>query len=52
MILNSFSESELRNTSRETIESLEYWLRHVVDKILTETYGSDYLNFQIIVAMD
>lgn len=45
MILNSYSESELRNASRETIETLEYWLRRVVDKTLSDSYGPEYLNF-------
>lgn len=44
MLLNTFSDGELRNASREIIETLEYWLRRVVDKIFTDAYGEDYFN--------
>jgi len=44
MLLNKFTEAELRNSSRETLETLEYWLRHIIDKILTDSYGSNYLS--------
>lgn len=43
MLLNKFSEQELRNSSRETLETLEYWLRQIVDKALGDAYGPNYL---------
>ena len=43
MPLHSLPEHELREHCRAAIESLEYWLRRLIDDVLTETYGNDYL---------
>ncbi len=32
-------DSEIRNICKEKLESLEHWLRRLIDKILTESYG-------------
>jgi|SRR6185436_3178870 len=44
MLLNKFSESELRNASKEIMETLEHWLRRIVDMELSKAFGSDYFN--------
>ncbi|WP_145681116.1 hypothetical protein [Azospirillum brasilense] len=37
--------SEVRGVCRENIESLEHWLRRLIDEVLLSAYG-DYLNYQ------
>jgi uncharacterized protein YxjI len=37
---------EIRTKCRETLDSLEFWLRGVTDKILSENYGSDYFFYK------
>jgi hypothetical protein len=41
---NSFTESELRDYCKATLESLEHWLRRLIDEVLTRAYGSEYLD--------
>ncbi|MDT0163517.1 hypothetical protein [Bacillus sp. AG4(2022)] len=43
MSLHKIQEEELRSTCKKKIESLENWLRRLVDDSFTEAYGSDYL---------
>ncbi|MBJ7428820.1 MAG: hypothetical protein JHD28_07685 [Bacteroidia bacterium] len=38
------SDSELRSFCKEKLESLEYWLRRIIDETLTVNFG-DYINF-------
>lgn len=47
MMLHQFSQDQLRNACRATIETLEYWLRRVVDAILRENFGDGYLDYKI-----
>jgi hypothetical protein len=44
MPLYKLSESEIRENSKKYLETLEYWLRRVIDNKLTEIYGSEYWN--------
>lgn len=41
--LSSFKDSEIRNVCKEKIESLEHWLRRLIEDTLTPVYG-DYFN--------
>ena len=41
----NLSDNELRQICKEKIESLEFWLRRLIDEILTEAYR-DYFTFQ------
>jgi hypothetical protein len=43
MIFNKYSEEEIRSFSRQSLETLEYWLRQVVDESLRTSFGSEYL---------
>jgi hypothetical protein len=43
MLLHKIQEEELRSTCKKKIESLENWLRRLVDDAFTEAFGSDYL---------
>lgn len=43
MLFNKYTEEEIRGISRRTLETLEYWLRQVIDESMKEKYGSDYL---------
>lgn len=44
MPLHKFSEVELRQYCKEYLESLELWLRRIIDDILTSSYGKNYYN--------
>jgi len=44
MPLHKLTDSELRQYCKEYIESLEMWLRRIIDDILTINYGSNYYN--------
>lgn len=46
MPLHNLSESELRKYCKEYLESLELWLRRLIDDILTQRYGHEYFNFK------
>ena len=39
-----FTDSEIRSICKERLESLEYWLRRIIDEILNPIYG-DYLSY-------
>jgi len=44
MPLHKFSEAELRQFCKEAIESLEFWLRRLIDITLEPIYGVNYIN--------
>lgn len=44
MIFKKYTEEEIRSFSRQTLETLEYWLRQVIDEGLKEKFGSNYLD--------
>lgn len=41
-MLHNINSNDLRNYCRQNIESLELWLRRLIDEVLTEKYGNDY----------
>ncbi len=45
MPLHTLTEPELRNYCKEYIESLELWLRRIINEILIKSYGQDYYNY-------
>jgi hypothetical protein len=44
MPLNTVEINLIREKSRSRIESLENWLRRIIDEELRSHYGSDYIN--------
>lgn len=46
MPLHALPENDLREHCKRALESLEHWLRRLIDQQLREAYGSDYLNTQ------
>jgi hypothetical protein len=42
MPFHKFTESELRQICKEHIETLEYWLRRLIDKELSQLFGDKY----------
>ena len=46
MDLHRLTEAELRTACKATIESLEVWLRRVIDIALRPAFGEDYINAQ------
>ena len=44
MPLYSLAEKDLRDHCKRAIETLEQWMRRLIDQKLTESYGADYLN--------
>lgn len=44
MPLNNIEDKNIRAYGKEYIESLEYWLRMIIDRELRENYGPDYIN--------
>ncbi|MBI6745980.1 hypothetical protein YA0079_12150 [Pseudomonas syringae] len=45
ILLSSLPDSEIRSTCKQKIESLEHWLRRLIDDTLTPIYG-DYFSYQ------
>jgi len=43
MPLHRLSIYEIRNGCKQAIESLEYWLRRLIDEALSKAYGDNYL---------
>lgn len=43
MPLHSIPEKDLRDYCRRSIETLEVWLRRLIDEELRKVYGSNYL---------
>lgn len=39
------TDNELRNLCREKLESLEHWLRRLIDEELADKYGGDYFSY-------
>ncbi len=46
MPLHTISEAQIRDGCKRAIEGLELWLRRLIDTILSEAYGQDYLDAQ------
>ncbi len=44
MIFNKYTEQEIRSFSRQTLETLEYWLRQVVNEAMKNKFGDNYLD--------
>ena len=44
--LHKLTEAELRMACKSAIESLEFWLRRVIDIALRPEFGEDYMNAQ------
>ena len=44
MPLHRLSDAELRAACKATIESLEVWLRRLIDLLLCSEFGNDYIN--------
>lgn len=44
MIFNKYTEQEIRSFSRQALETLEYWLRQVVDEAMKNKFGDNYLD--------
>lgn len=43
MSIHRLSEAEIREDSRRNLETLERWLRRLIDQEFTQKYGPDYL---------
>ena len=43
MSLHKLPIDEIRDYCKRDIESLEYWLRRLIDEALSDAYGSNYL---------
>lgn len=41
------SESEMRNSTKEVLESFEHWSRRIINDKFVEKYGSDYFNYKL-----
>ena len=41
--LSCMPDAEIRSFCKERVESLEHWLRRLIDEALTETYGNYFL---------
>lgn len=44
MPLHNLTEVELRQSCKEAVEALEFWLRRVIDITLVPEFGGDYIN--------
>lgn len=44
MIFSKYTEEEIRSFSRQTLETLEYWLRQIIEEGMNKAYGSNYLD--------
>lgn len=42
-----FDETEIRNSAKEALESLEHWSRRVINDKLVGKYGADYFNHKL-----
>lgn len=43
-MLEKYTFEEIRNISKKNFESLEIWLRNIIDYQLSKNYGNDYFN--------
>lgn len=41
-----FNETEIRNSAKEILESLEHWSRRIINDKFTEKYGRDYFEYK------
>lgn len=41
-----FNETEIRNSAKETLESLEHWSRRIINDKFVEKYGADYFDYK------
>lgn len=41
-----FSETEIRNSAKETMESLEHWSRRIINDKLDERYGKKWKDME------
>lgn len=44
-MFTKMTDAEIRTVCKEKLESLEYWLRRIIDETLSANYG-DYIDFQ------
>ena len=42
-----FGETEIRNSAKEILESLEHWSRRLIDEKFTQKYGPDYFDCKL-----
>ena len=42
-----FSEIEIRNSAKETIESFEHWSRRIINDKFVERYGANYFDYKL-----
>lgn len=42
-----FNETEIRNSAKEALESLEHWSRRVINDKFVEKYGADYFDYKL-----
>lgn len=47
MPLNTIEIDYIREKCRSRIESVEIWIRRIIDEELTKQYGSDYINIKV-----
>ncbi len=48
MIFSKYNEDEIRGVCRQSMETLEYWLRQIVEEKMTEEFGANYLDIKDI----
>ena len=41
-----FNETEIRNSAKETLESLGHWSRRIINDKFIEKYGADYFDYK------
>ena len=41
-----FNETEIRNSAKETLESLEHWSRRIINDKFVDKYGTDYFDYK------
>ena len=41
-----FDENEIRNSAKETLETLEHWSRRIINDKFVEKYGADYFDYK------
>lgn len=44
MLFDKHTEAEIRNYSKHTFETLEYWLKQVIEASMTRKFGAEYLD--------
>jgi len=46
MIFSKYNEDEIRGVCRQSMETLEYWLRQIVEEKMAEEFGNNYLDIK------